>query len=375
MNLPKLLSSILETHRWFSAQAARQINTALTLRNWLIGMYLFEYEQKGQDRAEYGERLYDEISNRLRTQGLKGFGRRNLYLHKDFYLTYPQIVQSLTAQFQKSDNQDKMPTGVLQQNLQEKVQTLSEDDTTRQFSTNTELLLERLTYTHFVELLKCDTALQRTFYETEAIANNWSVRELRRAMYSLLFERTGLSKEKQKVLDKNRGGSGFDPADFIRSPYILEFLGLQEKSEFSETDLEQAIIDHLQKFLLEAGKGLCFEARQRRISFDNRHYRIDLVFYHRILKCHVLFDLKIGQFNHADAGQMNLYLNYYRENEMTAGDALPVGVILCAQKNRALVHYATGGLPQQIFVSKYLLNLPSEEELRQIVQEEQDKLR
>lgn len=206
------------------------------------------------------------------------------------------------------------------------------------------------------------------------MANNWSVRELRRAMDSLLFERTGLSKHKKDLLNKYSDGSGLDPADFIRSPYILEFLGLEEKPEFSETDLEQAIIDHLQKFLLEAGKGLCFEARQRRISFDNRHYRIDLVFYHRLLKCHVLFDLKIGQFNHADAGQMNLYLNYYRENEMTAGDALPVGVILCAQKNRALVHYATGGLSQQIFVSKYLLNLPSEEELRQILQEEQEKL-
>lgn len=236
------------------------------------------------------------------------------------------------------------------------------------------MLLNRLTYTHFIELLKCDIALQRTFYETEAIANNWSVRELRRAMDSLLFERTGLSADKEDVLQKHRSSSGLDPADFIRSPYVLEFLGLEEQPKYSETDLEAAIISHLQKFLLEAGKGLCFEARQRRISFDNRHYRIDLVFYHRILKCHVLFDLKIGQFDHADAGQMNLYLNYYRENEMLEGDALPVGVILCAQKNRALVHYATGGLSQQIFVSKYLLNLPSEEELREIVQEEQEKL-
>ena len=236
------------------------------------------------------------------------------------------------------------------------------------------ILLNRLTYTHFVELLKCATALQRTFYETEAIANNWSVRELRRAMDSLLFERTGLSQNKQEVIEKFRSGSGLNPADFIRNPYILEFLGLEEKPAYTETDLEQAIIAHLQKFLLEAGRGFCFEARQRRISFDNRHYRIDLVFYHRILKCHVLFDLKIGQFDHADAGQMNLYLNYYRENEMTKGDALPVGVILCAQKNQALVHYATGGLSQQIFVSEYLLNLPSEEELRQIVEEEQEKL-
>ncbi len=373
MNLPKLLDHIQETHRWFSTQAARQINTALTLRNWLIGMYLFEYEQKGQDRAEYGERLYDEISNRLKSQGLKGFGRRSLYLHKDFYLTYPQIVQSVIAQFQKSDYQSKIPAEVLQKSLLEKAQILDVEDSSRPLISDTQLLLGRLTYTHFVELIKCDTALQRNFYETQAVANNWSVRELRRAMDSLLFERTGLSKEKQKVLDTHRSGSGLNPADFIRSPYVLEFLGMDEKPEFSETDLEQAVIDHLQKFLLEAGKGFCFEARQRRISFDNRHYRIDLVFYHRLLKCHVLFDLKVGQFDHADAGQMNLYLNYFREHEMADGDAPPVGVILCAQKNQALVHYATGGLPQQVFVSKYLLNLPSEEELRQIVVEEQAK--
>lgn len=193
-------------------------------------------------------------------------------------------------------------------------------------------------------------------------------------MDSMLFERTGLSKEKQAVLEKHRAGAGLKPQDIIRNPYVLEFLGLEEKPEYTENDLEQAIIGHLQKFLLEAGRGFCFEARQRRISFDNRHYRIDLVFYHRILKCHVLFDLKIGQFDHSDAGQMNLYLNYYRENEMMNGDNLPVGVILCAEKNQALVHYATGGLAQQIFVSKYLLNLPSEEELKQIVREEQEKL-
>lgn len=175
-------------------------------------------------------------------------------------------------------------------------------------------------------------------------------------------------------MEKHRAGAGLKPQDIIRNPYVLEFLGLEEKPEYTENDLEQAIIGHLQKFLLEAGRGFCFEARQRRISFDNRHYRIDLVFYHRILKCHVLFDLKIGQFDHSDAGQMNLYLNYYRENEMMNGDNLPVGVILCAEKNQALVHYATGGLAQQIFVSKYLLNLPSEEELKQIVREEQEKL-
>jgi predicted nuclease of restriction endonuclease-like (RecB) superfamily len=373
MKLPNLLSSIQEAHRWFFGQATRQINTALTLRNWVIGMYLFEYEQKGQDRAQYGDRLYDEISDRLKKKGLKGLGQRNLYQFKDLYLVYPQILQTVSAKLSNNDNSGSPELRIWTNPDKESFYNPAGQVEKIQ-ATDPNLLINRLTFSHFVELLKCATALQRTFYETEAIANNWSVRELRRAMDSLLFERTGLSQNKQEVIEKFRSDSGLNPADFIRNPYILEFLGLEEKPAYTEIDLEQAIIAHLQKFLLEAGRGFCFEARQRRISFDNRHYRIDLVFYHRILKCHVLFDLKIGQFDHADAGQMNLYLNYYRENEMTKGDALPVGVILCAQKNQALVHYATGGLSQQIFVSEYLLNLPSEEELRQIVEEEQEKL-
>ena len=158
--------------------------------------------------------------------------------------------------------------------------------------------------------------------------------------------------------------------DIIKNPYLLEFLGIEEKTEYSESDLEQGIINHLQKFLIEMGRGFCFEARQKRITFNNRHYRIDLVFYHRILKCHILMDLKLGEFDHSDAGQMNLYLNYYKENEMSDGDKPPVGIILCSQKDEALVHYATGGLPQEVFVSQYLIQLPSEEELKNIIQDE-----
>jgi len=160
----------------------------------------------------------------------------------------------------------------------------------------------------------------------------------------------------------------------VKNPYVLEFLGLEERVSYSESDLEAAIIAHLQTFLVEMGRGFCFEARQKRITFDNEHYFIDLVFYHRILKCHVLVDLKIGAFSHADAGQMNVYLNYYREQEMTEGDNPPVGLILCAQKNNTLVRYATAGMTEQLFVGKYQMNLPSEEELRQLVREEQERL-
>ena len=208
----------------------------------------------------------------------------------------------------------------------------------------------------------------------EAIQNAWSVRELQRAMNSMLYERTGLSSNKQAVIDKQVNQERLLPEEVFRNPYILEFLGLKEEAAYSESQLEQAIIDHLQTFLLELGKGFCFEARQKRITFDNTHYRIDLVFYHRILKCNVLIDLKLGEFTHADAGQMNVYLNYYKENETNEGDNPPIGIILCASKNENLVKYATTGLPQQVFVNKYRVSLPKEAELQKIIEEEQQKI-
>ncbi len=201
------------------------------------------------------------------------------------------------------------------------------------------------------------------------------MRELQRAINSMLFERTGLSTDKEVVLEKHRREKNLKPADVFRNPYLLEFLGLEEKPSYSESDLEQAIIGHLQSFLLEMGRGFCFEARQKRITFDNTHYRIDLVFYHRILTCHVLVDLKLGEFTHADAGQMNVYLNYYKENEMQQGESSPIGIILCAGKNDTLVKYATADLPQKVFVSKYLINLPSKSQLKQVIEEEQNKIR
>lgn len=373
MDISTLLNSIRDTHQWFAGQAARQIDTSLTLRNWIIGMYLVEYEQKGQDRAQYGQKLLSKVSASLRQTGMKGMDERRLREYRSFYETYPQVVTPLAALFQISGNH---PLG-LENSLADRQIEIRRLLTAKSYEVqpnDIHQLLNRLTYTHFVELMRCDTDLKRTFYEAEAMLNNWNVDELGRAISSMLFERTGLSTDKAAVLEKHRSGSGLDIADFLKNPMVLDFLGLSEKASYTETSLEQAIINHLQLFLMEAGRGFCFEARQRRISFDNRHYRIDLVFYHRILKCHVLLDLKIGPFDHADAGQMNLYLNYYRENEMSEGDNLPVGIILCAEKNNALVHYATGNLPQPIFVSKYLLNLPSEEDLRRIVEEEQKKL-
>lgn len=233
-----------------------------------------------------------------------------------------------------------------------------------------EKLSDNLTFSHFIEFINLDQTQARYFYETESLKNNWSVRELKRAINSMLFERTGLSINKEAVLEKQTKQKKLVPEDIIRNPYILEFLGLEEKPEYSETDLEKAIIEHLQQFLLEAGRGFCFEARQKRITFDNTHYIIDLVFYHRILKCHVLVDLKLGEFNHADAGQMNVYLNYYKAEEKSDGDNDPIGIILCAGKNKTLVKYATGGMSEQIFVSKYMINLPQVEELERVIEDE-----
>jgi predicted nuclease of restriction endonuclease-like (RecB) superfamily len=284
------------------------VNTSLTLRNWIIGYYIVEYEQNGKDRAEYGEKLIRMISR---------------YQTIDYQ--FSGIVQTVTAQLEDGP---------------------------------VSKLLSKLSFSHFIELMRADTRLKQVFYETEAMVNNWSVRELQRAIDSMLFERTGLSKDKEAVLEKHRKGTGLTPDDIFRSPYMLDFLGLKEKPAYVETDLEGAIILHLQAFLLEMGRGFCFEARQKRITFDNTHYRIDL---------------KMGKFTPGDAGQMHMYLNYFKENEGGQWDNPPIGIILCADKSETLVKYATAGLPQPIFVSKYMTNLPSERELQDIIEEEQQK--
>ncbi len=357
MNITKLTSQITKIHKFFSDQALRQINSSLTLRNFVIGHYIVEYEQNGEDRAKYGKQIVRNLEKTLKANDVKGFSHSLLQSCKQFYFSYPhisQIVQTLSGEFRSIK--------------------LIGDQTKNDLATDPKLLLSHLSFSHFIELMKAESPTKRAFYEVYAIKNNCSIRELKRAMDTMLFERTSISKNKKSALEKIESDSEILPEDLIKNPYILEFLGLPEKSDYSENDLEQAITNHLQKFLVEMGRGFCFEARQKRITFDNTHYRIDLVFYHRILKCHVLLDLKLGEFSHADAGQMNLYLNYFKENEMTKGDREPVGIILCASKNEALVKYATGGISQKLFVSKYLVNLPREEELQKIIQEEQAKL-
>ncbi|HCN85233.1 MAG TPA: cytoplasmic protein [Sphingobacteriaceae bacterium] len=377
-NLSLLASEISNLHSYLQQRIFQQVNTSLTTRNWLVGLHIVEYEQNGSDRAIYGAGAIKELANLLKKRNIRGLDERSLRTCRAFYLEYPQIWGTVSAKLQLTDNEDitKWRTvSAILTSLVPKLNDKSSASVQSEISFPPEILLSRLSFSHFIELIKADSPLKRAFYEVQAIKNNWGLRELERAMNTLLFERTGLSANKEAVIAKIKDEMPALPEDVVKNPYFLEFLGLEEKPEYSETDLEEAIISHLQKFLVELGRGFCFEARQKRITFDNKHYKIDLVFYNRILKCHTLLDLKVGAFDHADAGQMNVYLNYYTKNEMTEGDNPPVGIILCANKNDALVEYATSGLPQEVFVSKYLVQLPSVEELKMLIINDRNKFK
>ena len=370
-NIDLLAGQIQQLHLQFQSYALKQVNQSLTLRNWLIGNFIVEFEQDGSNRAAYGQQTLAMLADRMSQKGLKSFSERSLRLYRQFYAVYPEIWQLSIAKLQTSENEGiriwQLPIAKLDSFLKQP----------RELSVGSgsqfDLLVDRLSFTHFIELLRLDSQVKRSFYEIQAIKNSWSVSQLKRNIDSLLYERVGLSTNKESMLAKLKDEKLQKFTDIVKSPYILEFLGIEEKAEYSETELEEAIINHIQKFLIEMGRGFCFEARQKRITFNNKHYRIDLVFYHRILKCHVLIDLKMGEFDHADAGQMNLYLNYFNENEMSEGDNPPVGIVLCSQKDNALVHYATGGLPQEVFVARYLLQLPTEEALKKIINEEMEQ--
>ncbi|OGR53652.1 MAG: cytoplasmic protein [Elusimicrobia bacterium RIFCSPLOWO2_02_FULL_39_32] len=359
MNFNQLISAIETTHHSMQGQAAQSVNTALTLRNWLIGYYIVEFEQKGQDRAIYGKQLLKLLADKLQAKKIKGISQTNLILYRQFYVVYPQIYQTVSNKLSGTKSLSTIPKNQVQI-----YQTVSD-----KLSIVPNLLLKRLTFSHFVELVKVEYPLKRTFYESQCIKSNWSVRELKRQIGSLLFERTGKSKNKKSFLKKLQK-LPLSPEEIIKNPYVFEFLNLEEKSEYTESLLETELVDHLQKFLLELGRGFCFEARQKRITVNNQHYYIDLVFYHRILKCHVLIDLKVREFAHTDAGQMNFYLNYMNENEMEKNDNPPVGIILCTHDNKAEVKYATAGINNRLFVSRYMLQLPTENELKAFLQKD-----
>lgn len=353
-----LISSIQAADSHFGAQAVRAINFGLTLRNWCIGLYIAEYELLGADRAGYGERLLGDLSRELKRLGVSNIGRRQLYHYLTFYRAYPQIVRTLPAQLL-----EPFPGAVV---LEEKVRTAS-----ALLTPPPEALLSRLSYSHFELLVGLEDDLRRSFYEAEAVRGNWSVRELRRQIGSLLFERTGLSTDRAKLAELVRQGAETNtPALAIRDPYIFEFLGIKPREVMGESDLEDALLDKVQDFLLELGRSFCFEARQKRIRIGGDFFFVDLVFYHRILKCHVLIELKTDEFRHEHLGQLNTYVNWFRKHEITNGDSPPVGLLLCTRKNHALMEYALAGMDSQLFVSRYQMELPKKEELERFLEAE-----
>lgn len=358
LSFEKLVGTIRQAHEELAAQAGKAVNLSLTLRNWLIGCYIAEYELRGSDRAHYGDSLLNELAKRLTELTISNCNRRQLYRYLRFYRLYPEIMGTLSAQLKKL-----LPAGA---KALEKVGTASP-----QLRTLPGKIIQRLSYSHLELIVDLDDDLKRVFYEIECIRGNWSVRELKRQIGSLYYERSGLSKDKKKLAALTQDGTETaDPKLAIRDPYIFEFLGLKPREVMSESHLEDQLLDKLQDFLLELGHGFCFEARQKRILIGDTHNFVDLVFYHRVLKCHVLVELKLEQFSHENIGQLNTYVSWYRKNMMSEGDNPPIGILLCTQRDRTLVEYALAGMDNDLFVSKYQLELPKKEDMQRFIEEQ-----
>ena len=298
---------------------ASSVNATIVQTYWQIGKFIVEYEQHGNERAEYGSDLLNRLSRDLTLKYASGFSRSNVFYIRKLYLEYP------------------------------KVQTLSE-----------------LSWSHYIELLKIEDKSERSFYEKESVNAHWGVRELRRQLKSMLFHRLALSTDKDKAKQLSEKGQVIErPEDILKEPYVFEFAGLPQLPVCREGDIEDALVNNLGQFLLELGKGFAYIGRQQRIQIAGRIYQIDLVFYHRILKCFVLIDLKRGEITHEDIGQMNFYLNYYREEMNTDGDSDPIGIVLGAYEDKLVMHYALQNITNQLFVSRYQLYLPNREQLEE----------
>ena len=285
---------------------------------WSIGKYITEYELDGKEKAEYGSKLYIRLAKDLTAKFGRGFSRTNIYQMRQFYIAYP-IVQSLTG---------------------------------------------RLTWTHYGEILSIENIAERGFYEAQCAQENWSVRQLKRQIASGLYQRLAIPQSNENTVQLSTGQHLQAAKDIIKDPYVLEFLGLSDNQKLAEKTLENKLIQHLQDFLMELGRGFSFVGQQLRITLDNTHFYVDLVFYHHILKCFVLIDLKTRKVQHTDIGQMNMYLNFFKTEMNVVDDNPPIGIVLCANKDDILVEYALGGITNNLFVSKYLLHLPNKDDLQ-----------
>lgn len=344
----KFFSQIVDLLQSARSKVVRTVNQTMVLTYFEIGRMIVEEEQEGKERADYGKKVIKELSKVLTNEFGKGFSERNIEQMRQFYIVYSK-PQTLSADFEIS-----------QTSSAESENAISETSS-RNFN---------LSWSHYLKLMRIDDKDERKFYEIEAYKNNWSVRELQRQFDSALYTRLVLSRDKEKVKELSEKGLVFEkPKDAIKDPYILGFIGLPEHTEYSENDLEQELIDKLEHFLLELGNGFTFVARQKRISFDERHFRIDLVFYNRILKCFVLIDLKIGEIKHQDLGQMQMYVNYYDREVRLEDEHKTIGIVLCKDKSESVVEYTLPENNEQIFASKYQTVLPSKEELKLLINE------
>lgn len=348
----EMLADSIKNINLKAGNAARSaVNQLMTLRNWAIGYYIVEYEQRGSDRAKYGTRLLKTLEEQIAEKGM------NSTLFKwcrQFYILYPQIGATVSRQFSLPDF-GKSATA------------------SHQFITKPDVLVNNLSFSHIREIMVIDDAFERFFYETECIKCNWSVRELRRQIKTNLYVRAGISKKPELLIQSSEDNCNITMIT-IKDPFTFEFLGLDAKEAVSESDLEQALMDHLQEFMLELGEGFCFEARQKRIVIDDKYYFIDLVFYNRLLHCNVIIELKNDEFKHEDLGQLNAYVGYYKKNEMAEGDNPPVGILLCTDKGSEMVEYALSGMDNQLFVSTYMLHLPDKKKLQEFILKEMENM-
>lgn len=345
----ELVKAVKATNEASQASALKAINRMLTMRNWLIGYYIVEFEQKGKDRAQYGDKLLKRLEVRV---GKPGLTVTTFKLSRSFYRLYPQMSNLFVT-----------PVPIL-----ERIgATMS-----HQFISSPETLISKLSFSHIRELLSINDPLVRYFYEQECMRCTWSVRELRRQIETNLHIRIGLSKNPEECLSPYKNGSDSVQLQ-IHEPYTFEFLGLNAQEVVMESELEDALIKHLQEFLLEFGKGMCFEARQRRIIIDDDYYFPDLVFYNRIGHFTLIVELKNEAFSHENFGQLNSYVSYWKENEMQPGDNPPVGLLLCTKKGKKMVEYAKAGMDNKLFVSTYQLQLPDESTLENFLKRQLDE--
>lgn len=368
----QLAQNILTVDNSMQGFAVKAVNQAATLRNWIIGGYIIEYEQNGSDRAKYGDNLLKSLEKRI---GQKGLNVTLFQLSRLFYSNYQQVGSLISTNYATLSH--NLPSAEICATVSHNLPRLQylavneQYENPEQFKTPAEKLISVLSFSHIRELLTINDPLIRFFYETECIKGTWSVRELRRQIATNLHVRIGLSADKMKAMQITDDNAERQSVSLqIRDPYTFEFLGLRAKDVVTESDIEDALILHLQEFLLEMGKGFCFEARQKRIIIDGEYYFADLVFYNRLLHCSVIVEIKNDVFRHEHIGQLNAYVSYYTENEMQPGDNPPVGILLCTQKGKKMVEYALGNMDNQLFVSTYQLQLPDRQQLEQFIIDE-----